>query len=1093
MGSSDDRLSLIEYPLNAANIHRHYYTKSGHCLVICCRPNLFSNELEIALMFQDETHLSEWESALQREIQILSLQQRECTERAVKALTSYVQEKIDLQTQQLANPSPIKSLHLSDSVMADAACGERQVMYDSALAMEWCLWKVKDYHACWDDACMELPVAGGKVDIKAQGLDYGRFDWTVESVLDEESFVMVDKPAESPMKTCTRRHMLDSPISTLLGSKKGDIPCTGHHMASNNNVDRHPHSSVVLEIPFGPNRSPTDAPSAESPANTTMPVPIPRLCIAILVVGTRGDVQPFVAIGLRLASHGHRVRLATHACFRDFVLSKGLEFFPLAGDPLKLSEFMVKTQGWVVPTSLETLKELPENMSMIAAIIDSCWPACVDRDPADATGSSFVADAIISNPVTYGHIHCAEALGVPLHVMFPQPWCPTKAFPHPLSCLRYDKGWCAENYLSYQLVDRMLWLSMEGAINGLRKRLGLDPIRSGERGWDLLNAHKIPFVKMWSPLLAPRPKDWGDHIDVVGTFPDTLTPAHSLAPVSDCSYSPTPELAAFLAAGPPPVFIGFGSMVYANPAAVLVLLMKAAAGAGVRVIIQEGWSRISEVEFSALALEVERWTEKSQGPDTLPGSSWGRVVSQAFAGMADRLKVGYNENDSQVGVSVRRGNDWLAERNAFLVGPVPHEWLFPRVAAVVHHGGAGTTAAGLKAGRPTLVVPFFGDQHFWGAMVHRAGVGPPPCPVHALSVQVLQEALDTLLSTSVVEAAASLGAELRKEDGCDAAVEAFYRHLPLTRMLCDVSLFRGQSRLAVLECQECGLRMCREAEAFVHRSGGGREGHAVQICEYAQYGVRSPARVVEGVLLLVQKFQANVRSTLGVEEHSDSQQNDRRWRPSSSCSGRLRRLFGSDSGDYDGYDTDDWVMEVDEDLGLEPSVSRPEVVAEDEEASESGATVPIPLASDEWGVGDWETTVDMALQCRAGYRCLDNKSTACSGKNESEAMSATTELRHPLAGVTASASLDADGLIGSSTYEPSLLISSDNLTTATPKLEKLTLTEFALLSLRLKSSAVVDATSPAPLPDIQQGRPLSANQLDIVRVCGKPLQLFDHS
>jgi hypothetical protein len=127
---------------------------------------------------------------------------------------------------------------------------------------------------------------------------------------------------------------------------------------------------------------------------------------------------------------------------------------------------------------------------MLNEIINSCWGACVDVDPGPEDGSGprggrFQADAIISNPVTYAHIHCAEALGVPLHLFFPQPWVRTKAFPHPLACMSYDKDnqWSTENYLSYQVVERMMWMSLEPCINTFRTtKLNLPPIRRGEHG-----------------------------------------------------------------------------------------------------------------------------------------------------------------------------------------------------------------------------------------------------------------------------------------------------------------------------------------------------------------------------------------------------------------------------------------------------------------------------------------------------------------------------------------------------------------------------------------------------------------------------------
>ena len=161
--------------------------------------------------------------------------------------------------------------------------------------------------------------------------------------------------------------------------------------------------------------------SAPTPKSLLEP---PPMNIVILVVGTRGDVQPFVYLGQGLRKHGHRVRVATHADYRKDVLDEGLEYYPLAGDPKKLSEYMVKTAGRLMPDLLnsEERKELPEKMAMLRDICFSCFPACSAPDPDDPDHKPFLADAIISNPVSYGHIHCAEALCIPLHIMFPQPW-----------------------------------------------------------------------------------------------------------------------------------------------------------------------------------------------------------------------------------------------------------------------------------------------------------------------------------------------------------------------------------------------------------------------------------------------------------------------------------------------------------------------------------------------------------------------------------------------------------------------------------------------------------------------------------------------
>ncbi|KUF95903.1 hypothetical protein AM588_10008422 [Phytophthora nicotianae] len=377
----------------------------------------------------------------------------------------------------------------------------------------------------------------------------------------------------------------------------------------------------------------------------------PIMTICIMIVGTHGDVQPFVAIAKRLIQDGHRVRLATHAVYRDLVMSHGVEFYPLAGDPKELSAYMVKTGGHLIPLNLEAIqKDVPRNMQMIEEILYSTWPAVSEADPdgdgPGIPGKPFQAQAIISNPVTYGHIHVAERLGVPLHIMFPQPWVPTTAFPHPLANMPYTGKPKKVNYMSYKMVDLLMWQGTEGMVNAFRRdKLQLRRIRKGDGGRDILLDLSIPHAFMWSPHLVPKPHDWGKIYDVIGTV--TLGGPSS-------SYTPSPELEAFLGDDAGPVFVGFGSMVIEDPKGVTKMIIEAAEQAGVRVLIQSSWSDMA-------------------GDLTIPD-------------------------------------------NIFFLGNCPHDWLMPRVSAVVHHGGAGTTAAGLLAGKPTFIVPFFGDQPFWAVL-----------------------------------------------------------------------------------------------------------------------------------------------------------------------------------------------------------------------------------------------------------------------------------------------------------------------------------------------------------------------------------------
>ncbi|OQD75746.1 hypothetical protein PENDEC_c006G05145 [Penicillium decumbens] len=434
-----------------------------------------------------------------------------------------------------------------------------------------------------------------------------------------------------------------------------------------------------------------------------------KLNIVIQIVGSRGDVQPFIALGNALQSHGHRVRIATHGVFEKFVKDSYLEFFPIGGDPAKLMAYMVKNPG-LIP-QIETLRdgEIKQKQVMVAEMLDGCWKSCIEDDPD--TQEPFVADAIIANPPSFAHIHCAQALGIPVHLMFTMPWSSTKAFPHPLANMNStDMNPRTANWVTYGVVEWLTWQGLGDVINRFRASIDLATV-PGTEGPSLAEALEIPFTYCWSPALVPKPRDWPSHIDVCGFFFGERS-----------SYTPPAELAEFLQAGPPPVYIGFGSIVVDNPQKLIETVLAAVSRAGVRAIVSKGWSEL-------------------------------------------------------VGTS---------DENIFYIGDCPHDWLFQHVAAVVHHGGAGTTACGLQNGRPTTIVPFFGDQPFWGNMVARAGAGPSPIPHAELDPDILAAAIQFCLTQDAAEAAREIALKMQAESGVAAAVDSFHRNLPLDRMRCSI-------------------------------------------------------------------------------------------------------------------------------------------------------------------------------------------------------------------------------------------------------------------------------------------------------------------
>jgi len=170
--------------------------------------------------------------------------------------------------------------------------------------------------------------------------------------------------------------------------------------------------------------------------------PPPPLNVVIHVVGSRGDVQPFVSLGKLLKeTYGHRVRLATHPTFKQLVEENGLEFFSISGDPAELMAFMVKNPGLMPGMDSLRSGDVGKRRKGMYEIVQGCWRSCIEagdgtgveasNDQADSisfdSGISvnsnsadkpFVADAIIANPPSFAHIHIAEKLGIPLHLMF---------------------------------------------------------------------------------------------------------------------------------------------------------------------------------------------------------------------------------------------------------------------------------------------------------------------------------------------------------------------------------------------------------------------------------------------------------------------------------------------------------------------------------------------------------------------------------------------------------------------------------------------------------------------------------------------------
>ena len=505
-----------------------------------------------------------------------------------------------------------------------------------------------------------------------------------------------------------------------------------------------------------------------TPGRPTEAPHVPPMSIVVMAVGSRGDIQPFIPIGRRLAER-HRVRIATHREFRPMVERAGLEFYPLGGNPHEMMEYIVKTGGSILPTRLDQLwEDVPKKRAMIAEILASTWRACTEADPEQPGARPFRANLIVANPPSYGHMHCAEALHIPLHMIFTMPWSATRSFPHPFAQIDPSAHHPVENFFSYGVIDLIVWAGISDLVDTFRtETLKLSPLTLTD-GAALLDDHEVPFTYLWPESLVPKPEDWGPHIDLANFIPYEQAQ----------TYEPPPALLDFLAAGEPPIYVGFGSVVAEDPVALTRTIFTALERAGARGIVAEGWAHL--------------------GGGALPP-------------------------------------------NVYLIGDCPHDWLFPRCRAVCHHGGAGTTSAGLRAGLPTIVVPFFGDQFFWGHIVAKAGAGPEPIPIRRLDTESLTAAFDACRRPQIRERASALGARLRATDGVELAVQSIERHLPAPVMCCS----HDPDHLAVLYCDTCRVRLCEGCSHAEH------PGHLVHPYRYVDWSEPPPHGVVADLGALI--------------------------------------------------------------------------------------------------------------------------------------------------------------------------------------------------------------------------------------------------
>ena len=404
--------------------------------------------------------------------------------------------------------------------------------------------------------------------------------------------------------------------------------------------------------------------------------------ITLITYGTEGDVRPLAALCAALDRAGHATRLLADASTLGSAQRLGVATQALAGDIAGGSD----TAGSIADVVARSSNPRSAANALIGIVNTHAGDWL--RQAVDAARN---ADVVLTSGLAgFVGLSAAQALRLPAIGLGMFPLMPTREYASPF--LPPGRIWHRLNRLSHHVVNGFLWRAMRPALNRARAQVcALPALRR------IPDDH--PMLFGYSPTLLPQPRDWPANIEVCGQW-SLPTP----------QWQPPPALTAFLEAGPPPVYVGFGSMGGFDTARMRDVLVHGLAGR--RALFYPGWSRM---DVSALPASIH------------------------------------------------------------VVGDTPHDWLFPRTACVVHHGGSGTTHSAARAGVPSIVVPFAGDQPFWAHRLALAGVAPVAVPGPRFGADDLARGLAFADRPDVRGHARGLGAALRAEDGLARAVASIER------------------------------------------------------------------------------------------------------------------------------------------------------------------------------------------------------------------------------------------------------------------------------------------------------------------------------
>ncbi|CAO3587745.1 unnamed protein product [Absidia cylindrospora] len=452
---------------------------------------------------------------------------------------------------------------------------------------------------------------------------------------------------------------------------------------------------------------------------------IKPLTITCLTIGSRGDVQPYIALCKYLQQEGgHHCRIASHEEYRSWVESHGVEFKSIGGDPGDLMRLCIEN-GFLSLSFIKNGYKFFYNW--FETLLETSWEACQGTD------------VLIESPSAMVGVHLAEKLEIPYFRSMPFPWTRTTKFPHPFATFNHAGG-RIYNDMTYVMIDMALWAGISRSINRFRReKLDLAPTTL-----ERLKLWRVPYLYSFSPLVQPNPKDWPDYIHCTGYW--FLDESEF---TTKEKWQPPSELLSFLQLDDgdsqqsstekdsrPVVYIGFGSIMVSDSETMSRVIVEAVMEANVRAIVCKGWSSRKATSQQQKQQEKEAPSSSTQILNGYPGS-------------------------------------------ILHLDSVPHDWLFPLIQGVVHHGGAGTCAAGLRAGLPTVIKPFFGDQRFWGQRVEELGVGV--CMPKLTREKLKDHLLTITQDKTMINKAKLLGEAIRQENGTKTAMDCLYRNLILAK------------------------------------------------------------------------------------------------------------------------------------------------------------------------------------------------------------------------------------------------------------------------------------------------------------------------